>query len=105
MFCCDGFRNLIGEAGQRGMSVLVYERPGGFRFYLQSRAVSKTDEVRLAEIRAPLPVEGNITLAATMAVRFCPICGTELRRLVTPSTLRKFRALAEDHKKIDERPC
>jgi hypothetical protein len=61
MFCCDGLKNLIGNAGQRGVSVRVYERPGGFRFNLQARAVSKETELKYSQTPAPLPIEGNIT--------------------------------------------
>jgi hypothetical protein len=55
MYCCDGFKNLISNAGQRGISALVINKPPGrFRFNLQSRAVTKEDEVRLSqkELRA-----------------------------------------------------
>jgi hypothetical protein len=101
MFCCEGFRNLVGEAGQRGISVLVRETSAGFRFRLLSRAVSKTDEVRFSETPLSLPIEGNITLAASIGLNFCPFCGANLQGLVTPSTLGRIRALAKDHKSID----
>jgi hypothetical protein len=44
MFCCDGLKRLIENAGQQGMSVLVYQTSLGFRFDVQSRAFSREDE-------------------------------------------------------------
>ena len=104
MFCCDGLNNLIGNAGQRGMSALVYERPAGFRFNLQARAVSKDVELRLSEAPTPLPIEGNITLSVNIGLNYCPFCGTELKTLVTSSTRKRFETLADEHKKIDDPP-
>jgi len=104
MFCCDGLKNLIASAGERGMSVLVYERPGGFVFNLQARAVSKEAEVRYSQTPPRLPIEGNITLATNIGLNYCPFCGTELKTLVTSSTLKQFETLANEHKRIDQRP-
>jgi hypothetical protein len=102
MFCCEGVKNLIGNAGQRGMSVLVYERPGGFRFNLQARAVSKEAELRFSQAPAPLPFEDNVSLATNIGLNYCPFCGTKLKALVTSSTQKQFEKLANEHKKIDE---
>jgi hypothetical protein len=104
MFCCIGLKNLIESAGQRGISVLVHERSGGFRFSLQSRAVSKEAEVLLSENPTPLPIKGNVTLSANIGLNFCPFCGTNLQTLVTPLTRGRFEALAVEHKRFDERP-
>jgi hypothetical protein len=104
MFCCDGLKNLIGNAGQRGMSVLVYEKRGGFRFNLQARAVPKDVEVRFSETPTPLPIEGNITLSTNIGLNYCPFCGVELKTLVTSSTGKRFEMLANEHKRFDDRP-
>jgi hypothetical protein len=104
MFCCDGLKNLIGNAGQRGMSALVYERSGGFRFNLQARAVSKEAGLQYSQTPASLPIEGNISLAINIGLNYCPFCGRELKMLVTSSTRKRFEALANEHKRIDERP-
>jgi hypothetical protein len=104
MFCCDGLKNLMDNAGERGMSVLVYERPGGFRFNIQARAVSKETELRYSQTPPRLPIEGNVTLASNIGLNYCPFCGTELKTLVTPSTRKQFEGLANEHKRFDERP-
>jgi hypothetical protein len=104
MFCCDGLKNLIGNAGQRGMSVLVHDKQSGFRFNLQARAVSKETELRLAQTPAPLPIEGNVTLSSNIALNYCPFCGTELKTLVTSLTRKRFETLANEHKRFDDRP-
>jgi hypothetical protein len=97
MFCCDGLKILIDNAGERGMSVLVDEDLGQFRFHLELRAVSKDEETLLSRNQVPLPTKGNITLAASIVASFCPFCGTKLQTLVTRSSRRDFEALAEKH--------
>ena len=101
MFCCDGFKNLITDAGQRGMSAIVLnERPGGFRFILQARAISAEDVLRLSQtpvpIVPPLSSEDNVTLADSIALTYCPFCGTHLQTLVTRATWKRFESLARD---------
>jgi hypothetical protein len=99
MFCCDGFKNLIGDAGQRGMSVLVYQTfSGEFRFALQSRAISMEAEILLTQTPTTLPIKGNMTISANIVLNYCPFCGSKLRRLVTRSTKKHFQALAAEHK-------
>jgi hypothetical protein len=98
MFCCDGLKISVGEAGERRISILVSETNGEFRFHLQFRAVSKQDEVFLSQNPTPLAIKGNVSLAAMARICFCPFCWKNLRTLVAPSTFRRFRALAEEHK-------
>jgi hypothetical protein len=104
MFCCRGFENLIGNVGQRGISALVYDTPRGFRFSLQGRAVSKEDELFLTHNPSPtpLPIKGNMSLSANIGLNYCPFCGRDLQALINPSTKKRFEALAEEHKKIDQ---
>lgn len=64
------------------MSALVYNTPKGFRFTLQGRAVSKEDELLLSQNPSPmrLPIKGsNLTLAANIALNYCPYCGRDLQ--------------------------
>jgi hypothetical protein len=98
MYCCQGLKNLIGAVGQRGLSVVVHEKPFGFS--LQSRAVSPEDLSRLSQEPTPLPIPGHVTLVASMRLSYCPFCGTKLRRLVPASNLRRFQALVERHKEL-----
>jgi hypothetical protein len=103
MFCCDGLKNLIGNAGQRGLSVLVYQTNAGFRFNIQSRAISMEAEALLTQTPTPLPIKGNMTISANIGLNYCPFCGTKLQKLLKKSTLEKFEALAEEHKSFDKR--
>jgi hypothetical protein len=105
MFCCQGFENLIGEAGQRGMAALVHCAADGFKFYLESRAVSKADEVRLSNSSEPWPLsttldEQSITLACSIGLTCCPFCGTKLQSLIRRSAREAFEQLAQEHMRI-----
>jgi len=108
MFCCDGMKSLIANAGQRGISVLVYNTSSGFRFNIQGRAISKEDENRLAQHPTPNPTpltsDGHLTISANCGLNYCPFCGTKLQKLITRSTVGRFQALAEQHSSIDQRP-
>ena len=107
MLCCEGMKSLVANAGQRGMSAIVYQRGLEFRFNLQSRADSYDDELPLVQQPMPnsgsLTSDGVLTLSTNMGLRFCPFCGKELQRLIKPSTKQFFEGLAQQHKKLDER--
>ena len=113
MFCCTGFRVLIGCAGQEGISAVVGRFDGGFQFQLQCRAIPWDQEDRLLKREVPLPSQKtsklieaiiapmgvkNIKLSCSIALAFCPYCGSHLTSLVKPSTRNNFVTLAEDHK-------
>ena len=104
MFCCQGFQNLIGEAGQRGLAALVHSTPDGFRFYLESRAVSKLEEIRLSQDPEPWPqprtVDEHVTLSCAIQLIYCPLCGSKLQSLIKRSTRRAFEELAKSHMTI-----
>jgi hypothetical protein len=102
MFCCDGLKLLIQNAGQQGMSVLVYQTSLGFRFNIQSRAFTREDKILLMQPRTPLPIKGNMSITANIGLGYCPVCGTKLQKLVTRSTIKQFQALAEQHKSFDQ---
>jgi hypothetical protein len=113
MFCCEGFKSLINNAGQRGVSALVMRSASGrFRFDLQSRAVTREDELLISQTQMPgsmrlhnhpAQVE-HVALAANIHLNCCPFCGTKLQNLITSSTKRSFEALADEHKKIYQPP-
>jgi len=102
VFCCQGFGNLVSNVGERGMSVAISRKPGGFRFELQSRAVTKSGEDLLSKQQARLTIEGdigpNVTLSSAIVLSFCPFCGTSVRKLFSPSTLRSLSDLADRHR-------
>jgi len=103
MFCCAGLKNLISNAGERGISALVRKDPEGFRFALQARAVTKEVESQLSQTRTPLPIEGPMSLATSIALNYCPFCGTNLQSLVRWWTKKRLKALAEEHQRFDIR--
>jgi hypothetical protein len=100
----SGIAGLIGEAGRRGMAALVHNTSNGFKFYLESRAVSKADEMRLRNNPEPWPlprtIDENLTLACRTQLTYRPFCGTKLESLIRPSTRRAFEQLAQSHMTI-----
>jgi len=95
VYCCDGLRNDVSSAGERGIAILAYEVPEGVRFLLQSRGVAFEDEGKLR----PFPIDVKINIASAGGVRFCPACGRKLQELVNESP-EFFRDLANEHKKF-----
>ena len=96
MYCCDGFRNLVSLAGERGPAILSRETSTGeVVFVLQSRGVAFDDVNRLR----PVPIDIKINVDAVIGLRFCPFCGRKLEELVQDSP-DLFRELAGEHKKF-----
>jgi hypothetical protein len=104
MFCCRGFEALTEQAGQKGISVLIFESGGRFLFELQSRAMSKEDEAIFTQDLTRLPGKGTMTLVANVRLSYCPYCGTKLQSLVKRSTRKAFEAFAEKHVGLHRRP-
>jgi hypothetical protein len=105
VFCCTGFESLINDAGERGISALVYDTADGFKFDLQGRAVSRDTETFLTLNPTPLPAPygPNITLSSNIIMNYCPYCGTKLRSVITPSNRRVFESIANKHASIYKR--
>jgi hypothetical protein len=95
MFCCEGFENLVGCAGERGIAALVRRTPDGLKFVLQSRGVAYADEGNLR----PMPIPVNVNIACSVGLSYCPYCGTRLQQLVE-SAPHFFGRLAEKHEKL-----
>ena len=96
MYCCDGFRNLISLAGERGLAILArVEFSGKIGFVYQSRGIAFEDEGKLK----PAPIEININVATAIGLRYCATCGRKLEELVAESP-DFFRQLAVEHKKF-----
>ena len=98
MYCCHGLQNDIANAGQRGISILLFRIPhtDDLRFVLQSRGVAFDDEPKLGPIPTSLPYLINISCCGI--IKYCPTCGRCLKELVEPSK-DEFLRLAEEHKK------
>jgi hypothetical protein len=96
MYCCDGFRNLVSLAGERGPAILARETSAGHLvFVLQSRGVAFED---ISKLR-PVPIDIKINVDAVIGLRFCPFCGRKLEELVQESA-DLIRELAGEHKKF-----
>jgi len=98
MFCCHAFENLVGNAGERGLAILVSEHSDGLKFALQMRAVAFEEEARLS--KEPMPtMPTHISLSGSMRIRFCPSCGKRLDELAAANP-GKFEVLAAKHKRF-----
>jgi hypothetical protein len=96
MFCCEGFRNLVSLAGERGLAILArVEFSGKIGFVFQSRGVAYEDEAKLK----PAPIDVYINIATATGLRYCSACGRKLEELVNQSPVF-FRQLAAEHKKF-----
>ena len=99
MFCCLGLKNLIENAGGRGLSALVRNIRNELYFSLQSRGLSKEDEMRALSERHRISF--TINFANDVGLRFCPFCGAELATLITAPGREHFADLAKKHKIFD----
>ena len=99
MFCCRGFAIMLESAGNSGISALVVNRSDNITFRMQSRSVSIEDEERFTNNDTPLSV--NFKLSFTTGIRYCPLCGTELKKLINEETKQNLLELAERHRQID----
>jgi hypothetical protein len=101
MYCCYGLQNDIANAGQRGLSILVFKVPDkdDIWFVLQSRGVAFDDEGKLGPIPAELtPIPYRINISTCGVIKYCPTCGRRLQDLAGASR-DAFIALAEEHRK------
>lgn len=91
-FCCKGLQQLIANAGQRGLSVLVWKSPEKTTFLFQSRGIDIKDETKLK--LGPLDLILNVSNET--ALNFCPFCGRALAELLEKSG-DFFSGLAKQH--------
>lgn len=96
MFCCHAFENLVRNAGDRGLAVLVCQTEAGLRFAIQARAVAFADEANLGK-QPSSTLPAHVTLSESMRVRYCPSCGKRLDEL-TAIEPTFFEQLADQHK-------
>ena len=95
MYCCCFFENLVRNAGDRGMAVIVGHIGESISFTLQFRAVAFDDMAKIP--RKPLPsFPEHVTLASGAMIRYCPSCGKRLSDLVDEKP-DSFRHLAHEH--------
>lgn len=80
-WCCRGFRHL--HESRYGRTLFLFVRPPTSQrphhtFWLATRAVAHADLARLPAAIAPASVP--VTISTSLAIRFCPFCGTNLSR-------------------------
>ena len=98
MFCCQSFTNLLENAGQRGLAVLVCATDAGLRFALQMRAVTAADETMMGKNGQPsTSLPEHFTLSGSMRIRYCPSCGKRLDELAASDPMF-FAKLADEHR-------
>ena len=99
MYCCNGFRNFVSCAGERGLAILVTEMHSGhIGFFVQSRGIAVCDEVNIK----PIPIDIKINVSAEIGLRYCPTCGRNLADLVEDFP-DHFKELAKEHDKFIRR--
>lgn len=97
-FCCPSFQNNIGNAGQRGFSIIVSKKNDGIFFTLQMRAISFEDELKVKAKQSEVPAAAlNISLSGSLMIKFCPSCGKRLNDLANANR-RYFEDIALTHK-------
>jgi hypothetical protein len=98
MYCCDGFKNCVETAGERGLGIVAYESaPGEIGFMFQSRGIAFVDESRW--IAGPDYIDIVINVSTHVGLKFCPFCGRKLKEL-TQDSPSLFLALAKNQHQL-----
>jgi hypothetical protein len=97
--CCGGFRDLLADAGQRGLAAIVVKYGSETGFKLQSRAVAFDDKERF--IAWPGGPDVVLNLSSSTGLGFCPFCGEKLAKVVARSP-DHYEALAAAHRQLDD---
>jgi hypothetical protein len=100
MFCCHTFKDLIANAGKRGLSVVVGEIGGRVSFTLQSRSIAYNDLARVKTAQSQFPE--NVTLAVGLMIQYCPSCGRNLDELAVEQ-VANLEQLACDHSRYQDK--
>jgi hypothetical protein len=93
MHCCEWFKNMLSEAGEKGFAVMTVREPGRPAFCLEARPFD-ADVVRRNMVKDPstgqslwptlLDAEGYeapYTTSLRVPIRYCPSCGRDLDAL------------------------
>ena len=96
MFCCLGFKNLIENAGHRGLAALVVNTSKGLAIEVQGRSVDADDMSKLVPSEA-VPVQ--LRIATDIGMRFCLFCGKPVQDMIERE-YEAFRQLAADQERF-----
>ena len=83
MFCCDGLQNLVDNAGQRGMSVLVYENLGKnvlILIFSHAQSRKKTPRHFFPKNPSHFQLTAISTFQSTLASSFVRFAGQRCKR-------------------------
>ncbi len=114
-FCCDGFKQLTEQVGEKGYSIIAY-RDGEYRiFYLQARpfeqdVIDKYNSIDNISKENKWPELFNKqgqpvpwVFALDIALTYCPSCGTCLEKIIRKYQ-KEFDSLAiKNHEETT--PC
>jgi hypothetical protein len=100
MLCCANLTRMTAAAGERAFSVLIGNRGNKFTFSLLFEALSAEDRERLPPMLAHGEGKGNVSLAGSIQLTYCPFCGARLSRLITSKTKRWFEQRAVEHARL-----
>jgi len=108
-YCCEGFAELAGVAGEKGIAIVPRKSGGIRRFFIQARPF---DGDVVARYSATDPISGEVkwpklmnerneivpyVSAMSIPLRFCPSCGCDLQSLIerNPSEFDAIARLSE----------
>jgi hypothetical protein len=77
-YCCSNFQWALEHRGTRGLSLAITEDKAlgtGLVFVLEARSIDKEHEGSFRN-----PTEIPIYIASHVVIKFCPWCGTKLKR-------------------------
>lgn len=93
-YCCDWFKRLIEQAGEKGSSIIAY-RDGEHRsFYIQARPFeqdvidkynsigNKTGKNKWPELYDKQEIPVPWVFALNIPLKFCPQCGADLDKKI-----------------------
>ncbi len=98
MCCCQGLKNFLSMAGDRGHAILVYEVPSGkIGFQFQSRGIAYKDVSKIKP--NPNASDIKINVSSEIGIQYCPACGHNLEKLIKKNPIR-FKELATKHRHL-----
>lgn len=104
-FCCAVFKNMVENAGERGLSFVVQRYKMDLHCLWMSRGISFEDEQRLNKLtleernNAFNTSDYRVNIRSASGLPYCPGCGQRTQDMVDTSPIA-FAELAEAHKEI-----
>ena len=77
MYCCTPFENMIVDAGNSGISIVLRQSEGLTFFCIQARACDDIEKY-ISENQGQKKGTQKIRLVTEIGIKFCPFCGCSL---------------------------